>query len=29
LENGNYDDLDDCDSSIPHLLSDYKVGTII
>ena len=29
LENGNYDDLDDCDSSIPHLLSDYKVGSII
>ena len=24
-----YDDLDDCDSSIPHLLSDYKVGSII
>jgi peptide deformylase len=29
LKNGNYDDLDDCDSSIPHLLSDYKVGTAI
>lgn len=29
IENGNYDDLDDCDNSIPHLLSDYKVGTSI
>lgn len=29
LENGNYDDLDDCDNSIPHLLSDYKVGSAI
>ena len=29
IENGNYDDLDDCDSSIPHLLSDYKIGSSI
>jgi peptide deformylase len=29
IENGNYDDLDDCDNSIPHLLSDYKIGTSI
>ena len=29
IENGNYDDLEDCDSSIPHLLSDYKIGSSI
>ena len=29
LENGNYDDLDECDNSIPHLLSDYKIGSAI
>lgn len=29
LEKGNYDDLEECDNSIPNLLSDYKIGSII
>ena len=29
IENGNFDDLDVCDDTIPHLLSDYKVGKAI